>query len=164
MFDCSARHSGVSLINVIHAGPKMQSELFGNFIRLRRNHVGIVCDIKEMYLSTNRNRGEGPTLLQISLAQLWNGPWTRWILIHQSSIRERLGTDGIAVFCSGKFSPTARSLPTRGRDSYQICFMDNAIVSIEDGATVQKLYKELQELWGIAGMQAQIGCQTLHKL
>ena len=70
VFDCSARHSGVSLINVIHAGPKMQAELFDNLIRLRRNPVGIVCDIKEMCLSTNRNRGEGPTLLQISLAQL----------------------------------------------------------------------------------------------
>ena len=68
--DCSARHSGVSLINVIYAGPKMRSELFDNLIRLRRNPVGIVCDIKEMYLGTNRNRGEGPTLLQISLAQL----------------------------------------------------------------------------------------------
>ena len=70
VFDCSARHSGVSLINVIHEGPKMQSELFDNLIRLRRNPVGIACDIKAMYLSTNRNRGEGPTLLQISLAQL----------------------------------------------------------------------------------------------
>ena len=70
VFDCSARHSGVSLINVIHAGPKMQSELFSNLIRLRRNPVGIVCDIKELYVSTNRNRGEAPTLLQISLAQL----------------------------------------------------------------------------------------------
>ena len=70
VFDYSARDSGVSLINVIHAGPKMQSELFDNLIRLRGNPVGIVCDIKEMYLSTNRNRGEGPTLLQISVAQL----------------------------------------------------------------------------------------------
>ena len=31
VFDCLARHSGVSLINVIHAaGPKMKSELFDN--------------------------------------------------------------------------------------------------------------------------------------
>ena len=36
VFDYSARHSGVSLINVIHAGPKMQSELFDNLIRLLR--------------------------------------------------------------------------------------------------------------------------------
>ena len=70
VFDCTARHSGVSLINVIHARPKMQSELFDNLIRLRGNPVGIVCDIKEMCLRTNRNGGEGPTLLQISLAQL----------------------------------------------------------------------------------------------
>ena len=74
VFDYSARHPGVSLINVVHAGPKMQSELFDNLIRLRRNPIGIVCDIKEMYLSTNRNRVEGPTLLQISLAQPLNGP------------------------------------------------------------------------------------------
>ena len=70
VFDCLARHSGVSLINVIHARPKMQSELFDNLIHVRRNPVGIVCDIEEMYLTANQNRGEGPTLLQISLAQL----------------------------------------------------------------------------------------------
>ena len=50
VFDCSARHSGVSLINVIRAGPKMQFELLDNLIHLRRNPVGIVCVIKEMDL------------------------------------------------------------------------------------------------------------------
>ena len=48
VFDCSARHSGVSRINVIHAGPKLQS--FVVRIRFRRNSIGIVCDMKEMYL------------------------------------------------------------------------------------------------------------------
>ena len=50
VFDCSDRHSGMSLINVIHAGPQMQSEMFDNLTSLRRKPVGIVCDIKEMYL------------------------------------------------------------------------------------------------------------------
>ena len=46
VFYYSARHSGSSLINVIHAGPKMQSELLDNLIRLRRC-ISVQIEIEE---------------------------------------------------------------------------------------------------------------------
>ena len=50
VFDCSATTDGVSLNNVICAGPKLQKDLFDVLIRFRRNPVALACDIKEMYL------------------------------------------------------------------------------------------------------------------
>ena len=50
VFDCSAKCKGISLNDVIHAGPKLQRELFDVLIRFRCNPVALVCDIQEMYL------------------------------------------------------------------------------------------------------------------
>ena len=50
VFDCSAKCKGTSLNDMILAGPKLQQDLFNVLVRFRRNPVGIVCDIKEMYL------------------------------------------------------------------------------------------------------------------
>lgn len=56
VFDCSARTEGVSLNDVIYAGPKLQTELFDVLIRFRRNPVAVACDVKEMYLQVEMKR------------------------------------------------------------------------------------------------------------
>lgn len=50
VFDRAAKCNGISLNDMIHAGPKLQQDLFNVLVRFRRNPVGITCDIKEMYL------------------------------------------------------------------------------------------------------------------
>ena len=50
VFDCFARCNGISLNDVIQAGPTLHRELFDVLIRFRRNPGVIVCDIQEMYL------------------------------------------------------------------------------------------------------------------
>ena len=60
VFDCSARCNGVSLNDVIHAGPKLQRELFDVLIRFRRNPVALVCDIQEMYLQIEIDAEDRP--------------------------------------------------------------------------------------------------------
>ena len=49
VFDCSAKCKGISLNDVIHAGSKLQRELFDVLICFRCNPVALVCDIQEMY-------------------------------------------------------------------------------------------------------------------
>ena len=39
--------------DLIHAGSKLQNDLFDVLIRFRRNAVAAVCDISEMYLEIN---------------------------------------------------------------------------------------------------------------
>ena len=50
VLDCAAKCNAISLNDMIHAGPKLQQDLFNVLVRFRRNPVGIACDIKEMYL------------------------------------------------------------------------------------------------------------------
>ena len=53
VFDCSARCNGVSLNDVIHAGPKLQRELFDVLIRFLRNPVALVRHPRDV--SPDRN-------------------------------------------------------------------------------------------------------------
>ena len=50
VFDDATKCDGISLNDMIHAGPKLQQDLFNVLVRFRRNPVGVTCDIKEMYL------------------------------------------------------------------------------------------------------------------
>ena len=50
VFDCAAKCDGISLNDMIHAGPKLQQDLFNVLVRFRRNPVGVAYDMKEMYL------------------------------------------------------------------------------------------------------------------
>ena len=50
VFNASAECAGVSLIDVIHQGPKLQCDLFDLLLRFRQFQVARVCNIAEMYL------------------------------------------------------------------------------------------------------------------
>ena len=60
VFDCSVKTDGVSLNDVICAGPKLQKDLFDVLIRFRRNPVALACDIKEMYLQVEIEESDRP--------------------------------------------------------------------------------------------------------
>ena len=50
VFDCAAKCDDISFNDMIHAGPKLQQDLFNVLVRFRRNPVGVTHDMKEMYL------------------------------------------------------------------------------------------------------------------
>ena len=60
VFDCSAKKDGVSLNDVIYAGPKLQQELFDVLIHLCRNPIALVCGVKEMYLQVKIKEKDRP--------------------------------------------------------------------------------------------------------
>ena len=49
-FDASAKKDEISVNDLIHAGSKLQKDLFDVLIWFRRNSVAVVCGISEMYL------------------------------------------------------------------------------------------------------------------
>ena len=61
VFDCAAKCNGISLNDMIHAGPKLLQGLFNVLVRFRRNPVGIACDIKDMYLQIELRSRTGLT-------------------------------------------------------------------------------------------------------
>lgn len=63
VFDCSAKCKRTSLNDMILSGPKLQQDLFNVLARFRRNPVGIVCDIKAMYLQIEIQESSRSSLL-----------------------------------------------------------------------------------------------------
>ena len=59
VFDWSAKTDGVSLNDVICAGPKLQKDLSDMLIRFKRP-VALDCDIKEMYLQVEIEESDRP--------------------------------------------------------------------------------------------------------
>ena len=50
VFDASAQKDGISVNDLIHAGPKLPNDLFDVLIRFRRISVAVIRDISKMYL------------------------------------------------------------------------------------------------------------------
>lgn len=153
VFDCSARHLGVSLNDVIHAGPKLQAELFDVLIRFRRNPIGMVCDIKEMYLQIEIEEQDRP-FFRI----LWRDCETDREPDEYEFTRVVFGKNSAPMESQFVSQENAR----RNQDRYPLAaetvlkstYMDDSIDSVEDETTALQLYQELQQLWQIAGMQA----------
>lgn len=79
VFDCSAKCDGISLNDVIHAGLKLQRELFDVFLCFRCIPVVLVCDIHEM--CPDRDWVQGLTAVLNPMARWRNRPQPGcWVL------------------------------------------------------------------------------------
>ena len=58
VFDRSAKTDGASLNDVIHAGPKLQRDLFDVLIQFRRNPIALACDVKEINLQVQIEKND----------------------------------------------------------------------------------------------------------
>ena len=153
VFDCSAKHKGISLNDAIYPGPKLQTELFDVLLRFRRNPCGIACDIREMYL-------------QIEIEEK-DRPYFRILWRDYRSDREPDEYEFTRVVFGKNSAPmeaqfVAQENARRHYDQYPLAaetvlkstYMDDSIDSVEDEEKGVELYQQLQDLWQIAGMQA----------
>ena len=153
VFDCSAKTDGVSLNDAICAGPKLQKDLFDVLIRFRRNPIALACDIKEMYL-------------QVEIEER-DRPYFRLLWRDLDSSREPDVYEFSRVVFGKNSAPmeaqfVAQENARRHQDVYPLAaetvlkstYMDDSIDSVETVQDGIQLYKELDSLWGIAGMKA----------
>ena len=153
VFDCSAKHEGVSLNDAIHAGPKLHTELFDVLVRFRRHPIGIACDIKEMYLQIEIEKQDRPYF-----RILWRDYETDREPDEYEFTRVVFGKNSAPMEAQYVAQENAR----RHKDRYPLAaetvlkstYMDDSIDSVQDETTAESLRKELQELWGKAGMDA----------
>jgi ribonuclease HI len=153
VFDASAKYQNVSLNDAIHAGPKLQRELFDVLIRFRRNPVAIVCDITEMFL-------------QIELAPE-DRPYHRFLW--RSMDRDK--PPDIYEFKRVVFGVSASpflaqlvtqehakehqtDLPLAAETVLKSTYMDDSMDSVENESLGVELYQQLTQLWSGAGMHA----------
>ena len=153
VFDCAAKCDGISLNDMIHAGPKLQQDLFNVLVRFRRNPVGVACDIKEMYLQTEIEEQDR------SHFRLF---WRDFDSKREPDVFEfsRIVFGKNCAPMESQF--VAQENARRNQDRYPLAtetilkstFMDDSIDNVENDDEGMELYRQLKALWGIAGMQA----------
>ncbi|XP_064650007.1 uncharacterized protein LOC135501694 [Lineus longissimus] len=152
VFDASAKTNGTSLNDNICQGPKLQRNLVDVLQRLRRNPVALVCDISQMYL-------------QIGLAPedrpyhrfLWRGEDKEEPNEYEFN-RVVFGVNAspfLAQFVSQEHARKYKSqYPLASETVLKSTYMDDSMDSVQDDKSGIELYKQLNKLWGIAGMDA----------
>ena len=153
VFDCAAKCNGISLNDMIHAGPKLRQGLFNVLVRFRRNPVGIACDIKEMYLQIEVKEQD-----RSHFQLLWRD---------LDPNREPDVFEFNRVVFGKNSAPmesqfVAQENARRNQDRYPLAaetvlkstYMDDSIDSDENDEEGVELYRQLKALWGAANMQA----------
>ena len=152
VFDCSAKMDGVSLNDVIYAGPKLQQELFDVLIRFRRNPIALACDVKEMYLQVEIKEKDRP-MFRILWRDCDGG---RDPDIFEFN-RVVLGKNAAPMECQFVAQENARRhenlYPMAAETVLKSTYMDDSIDSVETEEEGIELYRQLDALWSLAGMQ-----------
>lgn len=153
VFDASAQFKGVSLNDIVLEGPKLQNDLFVVLLRLRREPVAVMCDIKEMYL-------------QIKL-QPEDQSYHRflWRNLEMDKKTDTFEFDRVvfgvnsspfqAQFVAREHAKKYQSeFPLAAETILKSTYMDDSMDSVPDVKTAIELYNQLSELWRSAGMYA----------
>ena len=152
VFHCSAKTDGISLNDVIYAGPKLQQELFDVLIiRFRRNPVALVCDIKKMYLQVEIKEND-----RAMFRILWrDGDRESEVLEFNRVV---FGKNAAPMECQFVAEENARrnqsTYPMAADTVLKLTYMDDSIDSVESEEEGIELYRQLDALWNLAGMQA----------
>ncbi|XP_078360456.1 uncharacterized protein LOC144644785 [Oculina patagonica] len=153
VFDASAKCDGISLIDVIYQGPKLQRDLNDVLLRFRRRPVALICDIAEMYL-----RIEVAPKDRSCQRFLWRS-------LDQQKEPEEFEFNRVvfgvnsspfqAQFVSQSHAERHKDeLPLAAETVSKSTYMDDSMDSVSDDSQGIELYKQLDELWSKAGMHA----------
>ncbi|XP_078378051.1 uncharacterized protein LOC144661230 [Oculina patagonica] len=152
VFDCRVKCNGTSLNVMIHAGPKLQQDLFNVPVRFSRNPVSITCDIKEMYLQTEIDEQDRshfrlfwrdldpnrePDVFEFSRVVFGknSAPMELLFVAHENARRNQ-----------DRYPPAAETV-------LKSTYMDDSIDSVENDDEGVELYQQLKALWGVANKQ-----------
>ena len=151
MFDASAKCNNISLNDMLHQGPKLQRELFDVLLRFRRYPVAIACVISEMYLKIRLcpqdkscHRFLWRDLDASKLPSVYE--FTRLVFgINASPFLAQCVSQSHAVLFR-------QSHPRASETILKSTYMDDSMDSVLNEVEGINLYKELSELWKLAGM------------
>ncbi|KAL4238005.1 hypothetical protein ACF0H5_002716 [Mactra antiquata] len=149
VFDAAAKHNNICLNDAVKPGPKLQNELFDVLLRFRKEQVGIICDIEEMYMRV----GICPT----------DRPYHRFLLNSDEPTCYQFNSlvfgvnasPFLAQFVARKNAELYKNeFPRASEVVLKSTYMDDSMDSVatpEDGI---ELYHHLSELWSKASMFA----------
>ena len=153
VFDCSAKCDGVSLNDEIHAGPKLQQNLFDVLLRFRRDPVAVACDIKEMYMQISIEEQDRPYF-----RMLWRDLNADQDPEVYEFSRIVFGKNSAPMEAQFVVQENARKhqglFPLAAETILKSTYMDDSLDSAENDDQGIRLYHELKDLWAKANMQA----------
>ena len=153
VFDASAKFNGMSFNDVVLQGPKLQNDLFTVLLRLRRDPVALMCEIKEMYLQIKLKQDDQPyhRFLWPSLETNREPDifeFDRLVFgVNSSPFQAQFVTQEHARKYQSEFPLAAETI-------LKSTYMDDSMDSVPDIKTAVELYSQLSQLWGSAGMHA----------
>ena len=153
VFDCSVKCDGVSLNDEIHAGPKLQQDLFDVLLRFRRDPVAVACDIKEMYMQISIEEQDRPYF-----RMLWRDLNADQDPEVYEFSRIVFGKNSAPMEAQFVVQENARKhqelFPLAAETVLKSTYMDDSLDSAENDDQGIRLYHELKDLWAKANMQA----------
>ena len=153
VFDASANNQGECLNDYILKGPKLQRDLNETLIRFRRKPVAVASDVSEMYH-------------QISLLPK-DRPYQRflWREKEDGDVNEYEFTRLVFGINSSPFQAQFvvrhhaekyhELFPQAAEAILKSTYMDDTMDSVESDSDGVELYRQLSQLWKMAGMHAQ---------
>ena len=153
VFDASAKVAGVCLNDYIHVGPKLQRELPNVLLRFRQNPVALVADVAEMYLQIQL-----PEEDRLSHRFLWrdmNSAVEPKMYEYNRVVFGVNASPYLAQFVSQQHAIAYQEQYPRAAETIlKSTYMDDSMDSAEDDHEAIQLYKQLTQVWNLAGMHA----------
>lgn len=149
VFDAAARHNNICLNDAIHQGPKLQNDLFDVLLRFRKEPIGIICDIEEMYM-------------RVGIRSI-DRPYHRFIMNSREPTCYQFNSlvfgvnasPFLAQFVSRKNAEIYKNeFPRASEVVMKSTYMDDSMDSVATPEEGIELYHQLSELWSKANMFA----------
>ncbi len=159
VFDSASKHLGVCLNDRMHAGPKLQKEIFDILVRFRLGQVGLAGDIKEMFsqvLLSKRDRDYHRIL--------WRDLNVSGSIEVYESTRLTFGDKASPFLAMHVLQSHARDHREESPSAADVClestYMDDAITSIDGTAEATQLRKDLAAMLIKAGYHIRRWCSN----
>lgn len=157
VFDSAAKWEGVCLNDRMHAGPKLQTEIFDILVRFRVGQIGLAGDIKEMFSQVLLTEEDRP-LHRI----LWRDVQVHEPIAVYESTRLTFGDKASPFLAQYVLQSHAQEhqqeFPLASTVCIQSTYMDDAIHAIDRKEEAIKLRKELSALLIKAGFYIRRWC------
>ena len=147
VFDCAAKHQGVSINEVVSQGPDLTNNLVGVLLRFREHPVALMADIEAMF-----HQVRVPPRQRDALRFLW---WKDGDLSAQPSVYRMcvhlFGGTWSPSACSYALRQTARQIQDDSQDEAAKAilhnfYVDDCLVSVESEESAKKLASDLMAL------------------
>ena len=154
VFDCAARHLGVSLNDYLLQGPNLTTNLVEVLLRFREGRVGLMSDIQEMFLQVSVPQDDRGALRLL----WWDGGNTDGVVKEWQMAVHPFGATS-SPFCAATALRKSLELGGVGSDDLvreaieRNFYVDDCLISLDSVPEASTLANKLTEVANLAGFR-----------